>query len=467
MLSVLILAACGPDDADSGFPSDDIQIDAVEAKDVTIESPRLCRVAGQVSVAWSDDRDETSGVYLSSSTDDGATWFDTPTRVDEGYGQARHAALACTGSETTLAFEDTRDGEIDSPNIYARNSAGGSFADPSTRLGDDQWGWFESQAVELLAADDTHVYAVWQDARYGAYDILFARSGDGGSSWSDAVRLDTDTAGAAWSGNPTLAADSDGRVVVAWEDRRNGETDVYFVRSVDFGERWAEDHRVDVGDEPGSHASSAPRVALHGESVAVAWSDRRGGEQQDVYINLSDDLGDSWLEAPLRADSDDEGATDSVEPDIALVDGSIHIVWRDARIDPYDVYYRRADDGLFGEREVQLDVYTGDATHSFEPRVRVDAATVLVAWTDERHSLDGGNSDVFYSWSDDGGDHWADGNLRVNSLEGGVAWSHDLQLLLAEGSLYATWIDDRNGQDALWFTRLALGESATTPSGVP
>ena len=467
MFVALILTACAPEAAPT-FVSQDVRVDGAPQDALPSRSPRLCVSGGEVSVAWSDDRAGTTGVWVNRSEDDGVTWLPEVNRADEGLGYAASPTVACQPGATLVAWEDTRDGDLDTPNIYARSSMSGgdSWLASSSRLGDDEWGWFESHGAQAATAG-RNVYVVWQDARYGAYDILFSASYDFGATWNPAVRLDWNDAGAAWSGNPTIVADMDGRVHVAWEDRRNGETDIYVTSSRDFGVTFTDDFRADTGDERGAFASSTPQLAMDGESVSLVWADTRDGELQDIFLNTSTDGGATWLDPSVRVDSDAPGAAQSVEPKIAMAGGVTHVVWRETRYTAADIYYRRGAGSTFGTREVQVDTYVGDVAHSFEPRLLTNGLDVVVAWTDERHSLDGGNTDIFYSWSADAGVTWPEEHFRVNSLAGGTAWSHDLDVSLADGTLYAAWTDDRNDDDDLWFTHLALGTSAETPEGSP
>lgn len=467
MLVLLSLVACAPEEVE-GFESADVRIDGEPEAGVQSRSPQLCVAGDDATVVWSDDRLGVPMVWLNHSADGGRRWGESVGHVDEGVAPSTSPTLACQPGATVVAWEDTRDGDLGVPNIYARStmSGGANWLAASARLGDDEWGWFDSHAARAYVGG-RNVYVVWQDARYGAYDILFSASADFGATWSPAVRLDWSDAGSTWSGNPTLAADGEGRVVVAWEDRRNGETDIYVTRSLDAGATWSDDFRVDTGDEKGAAGSYAPQLALEGDEVVLVWSDTRGGGLADVYLNRSVDAGATWLDPAVRVDSDAPGASDSVEPRVALVGGLTHVVWREARNVTYDVYYRQGAGGAFGAYEQRLDVWQGDPAHAFEPQVVVDGTDVVVAWADERHSLEGGNTDLFYTWSEDGGATWPEANFRVNSNAGGSAWSRELQVALTDRRLVAVWTDDRTGDDDLYATSLALGESAPTPEGVP
>ena len=98
---------------------------------------------------------------------------------------------------------------------------------PDLRLGTDSPGTAASLSPQIAASGDS-VYVTWADQRKGEFDIYFNRSPDGGTSWLESdLRLNTDLAGVATSVSPQIEASGE-RVYVAWEDERNGESDIYF-----------------------------------------------------------------------------------------------------------------------------------------------------------------------------------------------------------------------------------------------
>ncbi|MFL5869044.1 MAG: sialidase family protein [Thermoleophilaceae bacterium] len=94
-----------------------------------------------------------------------------------------------------------------------------------------------------------NLYAVWQDARFnnGDHDeIAFARSTDGGNTWSDPKRISTPTGKAAFTA--AIAVAGDGTVGVVYYDLRHDDsgaplaTDVWMTISSDGGATWSEQH---------------------------------------------------------------------------------------------------------------------------------------------------------------------------------------------------------------------------------
>ena len=89
-----------------------------------------------------------------------------------------------------------------------------------------------------------------------------------------------------------------GEVFVIWVDNRDGKDDVWFNRSLDLGQSWMPAAlRLNRGDSNVWNAS----VACNSKGVYVVWEDDRDGELQNhnIYFNRSVDGGDTWAEQDL------------------------------------------------------------------------------------------------------------------------------------------------------------------------
>ena len=94
-----------------------------------------------------------------------------------------------------------------------------------------------------------NVYVVWQDARFTDFErdqIAFAKSTDGGLTWSDPVRINAVTTTQAFTAS--IEVDAQGNLGVTYYDFRNNnpttpelETDLWFLRSTDGGASWSEE----------------------------------------------------------------------------------------------------------------------------------------------------------------------------------------------------------------------------------
>ncbi|MBI9035155.1 MAG: T9SS type A sorting domain-containing protein [Bacteroidales bacterium] len=175
---------------------------------------------------------------------------------------------------------------------------------------------------------NNNIYVTWtQFDSYGSPDtedislIRFAKSTDGGQSFSDPVRIN-DVHGDCIDDDNTVegavpAIGPNGEIYVSWA----GPEGLVFDRSTDQGETWL-DEDVFVGDFPSGWNYNIPGInrcnglpvtvcdtsnSAYRGTIYINWTDQRNGEDDtDVWISKSTDGGNSWSEA-IRVNDDDEG----------------------------------------------------------------------------------------------------------------------------------------------------------------
>jgi hypothetical protein len=459
-VALFLLAACSGGSEAQG--TQDVKVDQVSPDDaVESDVPRACADGGAAYVAWHDDRGGDSAVYVNFSVDGGSTWREGDEKLNTAAAAASHPAIACSGDEVWVVWEDERDGELRNRNIRMNRSSdrGRSWLEEDVLLDGDVEGDAMSLAPAIVAVEED-VYVAWFDSREGAYDIYVQASTDGGETWlAEPTRVDTDEAGAAYSAYPSMVADADGRVVVAWEDSRDGASDVYVNVSSDNAASFAAgDTRLDVGSD-GTN-SFLPRLAMSGDRVYAVWHDERNGAR-DVLLSASADGGETWSEEPVRLEDDAPGQSDSYSPRVAAVGDRVHVVWQDDRSGGYDVFHRASMDGgaTFGE-ELRMDADTPGEAQSYSPVLTVVGDTVLVGWEDRRNDPGVGFNDLYYRHSLDGGREWSAEDLRINSNEPGSAYAVELQLLVTGPSFVAVWADGRFGSRDIFAAVREIGEES-------
>lgn len=451
---------------------------------VDSEGPRMCVSGTTVYAVWFDDREGPSEVWLRYSLDGGRSWSSEPVRVNQdGIGRAFNPDIACDGNTVHVVWEDDRDGVLENRNIYYNRSrsAGAEWLQDDVLIDGDVEGLGMSLSPRIVAAGD-YVHVAWFDNADGAYDIFVASSDNGGSRWFEPNRLESDGPGASFATNPSLAADEVGHVYVAWEDSRDTLNDIYFAVSNDGGLSWEEDQRLDLGDEPGGADSFSPRLVAEGGEVYVVWHDERGGTRS-VLANYSADHGATWLAEPIRLDTGiplgEEAPADTWEAynaAIALYEGIAHVAWQDSRNGNggFDVYHRRLRAGGIDGDETRLDTSTTPgASNSVNPTVAVGPDGLVVSWEDLRHDECGegdangeqlcqriGFNDLYYNYSSDGGVEFNNDDRRIDTYLGGSKFSTNLTTTLLDGHLLNLWVDGRDGSQDVLFQRVPFGEEA-------
>lgn len=121
-------------------------------------------------------------------------------------------------------------------------------------------------------------------------DVIAWLSTDGGKTWSDGVRVN-DVAASAREGLHAMAAGKGGQMFAAWLDLRDEGTRIYGARSTDGGATWSKN--VLVYESPGGTVCQCchPSVAIDGAgNVAVMFRNALDG-MRDMYVAKSTDGG--------------------------------------------------------------------------------------------------------------------------------------------------------------------------------
>jgi hypothetical protein len=274
--------------------------------------------------------------------------------------------------------------------------------------------------VVLTDGDVPQVYVLWQDIVFsgGSHggEIFFARSTDGGRSFSEPANLSNTVAGAGkgrltrnyWhNGSLDLATGLDGKIYAAWTEY---EGELRFTRSTDAGGTFAEPVRL--AGEPDALPTRGPSLAVSGNTLYLAWA---VGEDPaaDIRVARSADAGESF-EAP-RVVSPGSGHADA--PKLAVDrHGTLHLVYAESPDGPggaYRVKYTRAGGATLGfdTPEVITGPRRGDVEMVHFPHLDVDSeGRVHVLWErfpSRRHRPLG----IGYTWSGDGGSTFASSRI--------------------------------------------------------
>lgn len=348
-----------------------------------------------VVAVWEDGRNgPTYGrdIFLRWSNDSGDTWKDEFRVNDVERNDQRHPAVSVApNGRIVVAWQDHRDASFD---IYTQAflhlgdelvwcdkdgaCSSGSQCDPSSEDGcnrrvDTDANNQDQILPDIDVDDENHFYMAWQDRRNGNDDIFAVRS-----YYSESP---CDTTRRTW------AAASDTGLSPEQED--------YLC--------WADDTRID--DDPSTTKQSAPSInALTGLKildilyeliwiapdvppiievtdviaepttyVAAVWEDWREGDA-DIYFTYSDDYGETFaVDKRLNRDKADNTSNrvDQLAPDVAISNWMKQI-------------------------ELRKPTQYGEATG----QVRVPVTTMQIVWQDFRNSTDAAksnNPDIFHT----------------------------------------------------------------------
>ncbi len=229
----------------------------------------LAGADGSLYVSWLDDREGKAAPYLTRSSDGGATW--APNRR-VGTGDAcpccRTAMATSSDGDLFVAWRAVFSGNVRDIVVARSNDHGLTWTQP-VRAHADDWIYagcpHAGPSIQVDAANRVHI--AWWTGREGAAGVFYARSVDGGRTFSPPVPL-----GVAKFSQPAhvqMALGRTGEVVVAWDDGTREVPQIVVRVSRDGGATFGTPERASVP----SRAARFPVLALTDSTVTLAWSE--------------------------------------------------------------------------------------------------------------------------------------------------------------------------------------------------
>jgi hypothetical protein len=337
--------------------------------------------AGGAVLAWCDDRSGNCAVFAQKVNSSGeSVWMTGGIPVCKARGGRTAPAIISDGfGGAIIVWHDNRNGNYD---IYGqRIDASGKIA----------WG---SGGTAVCAAGADQLYPVimsdgaggaivaWDDTRNGNHDIFAQRVNSSGSvEWADdGVAVCTATGNQM---NPAMVTDGSGGTIIVWHDKRGANYDIFAQRLNASGKvLWPADGIV-VSDANGDQSS--PRVTMDGTGGAiVAWYDKRNGDY-DIYAQRISAAGVSqWLSGGIPVC---KVAGDQMYPAIVSDGaGGAIVAWHDNRDSNFDIYAERVDaSGASQWTKDGVVVCAASGDQSCPIIVADGAGGAIISWNDPRN----------------------------------------------------------------------------------
>ena len=173
-------------------------------------------------------------------------------------------------------------------------------------------------------------------------DIHYARSDDGGKSFSPPVNLGTVNGLALGMRRGPRIAVSGKAICISAIGHKDGN--ILLFRSTDKGNTW--EQAATINDELGSAGEGLHAMAASpkGELTCI-WLDHRN-KQSEVFASTSTDGGKTWSKNVLAYRSPDGDVCPCCHPSVTYsLDGKIHVLWRNALGGSRDMYHAISSDG--------------------------------------------------------------------------------------------------------------------------
>lgn len=325
---------------------------------------------------------------------------------------------------------------------FAKSTDGGSSFDTPINLGNPS-----TQGADHLdlAESNDKIYAIWQSFSSGSSMIYFSMSPNGGNTFSSPAKLNEEGNDSAF---PQIAIFGT-HVYAVWLERTQGNvTNVIFSKSDDNGNTFSKPNVLTHH----SGNSGLPQISADANDVYILWEDNSLGNF-DVFFAKSTDTGNTF--GAFTNVSNDSG--ESGTPRMISVGKDIDIVWMDNAPGNYDIMFSKSSDGgsTFSK---PLDISKSKKDAGY-PELAVSGNNVYVTWT---NTMEGNNYDILLSKSSDGGQTFAD-PINISNNAGASGWP---QIAVA-GDVYVSWVDNTPGIFDIYIAKsIDNGKSFETPVNI-
>jgi len=356
--------------ADSRSPMVGPEIPVTSADVIRSRLPSLVWTGAQFGLAWQDERDGNEELYFARLDVHGVKQG-ADVRVTNDGAPSVDPSLAWTGSGFGVAWCDDRDGNLEI--YFARLNAAGVKQGTDVRVTNDG----QNSERPAVAWSGSEFVIAWQDERDGNKEIYVARLSATGTKQGADIRLTNDVQR---SERPSLIWTGT-QLAVAWQDERDANKEIYLARLDALGVKQGADLRVTT------HVSSSerPSIASTGTALAIAWQDDRNGTKEFYFTRLTQagaEIGDD-----VRITMNGANAQ---EVSLVWTGAEFAATWTDDRDGNDEIYV--ATRGSSGEPRAGDVRTTNDPATSDGSSLAGEGTTLGVAWTDARS----GTEEVFF-----------------------------------------------------------------------
>jgi len=413
--------------------------DNVGQQDVVIASATAGGGAHHLYVVWQDLRIDSGDIYVQKLDGNGNRLWPADQRVNNDDGHATQfspSAVVDAAGNLLVAWVDNRNGNND---IYLQrlDTQGKTLWAEDLRLHDDAG--LAEQGAPALAIDAAGVTVVaWHDNRAGDYDVYLQQlDGNGVRRWTTDLRVNQDNSYTAQT-YPAISVEANGTIVLAWLDRRIGNGDLYLQRvSSQGGLLWAQEVRINQATEQTENRPALAQLASGG--IVVSWLDLL---DQHIYLQSLDQQGNRRWMNTVRANQFDLPANQNRSPALMQQGNNLLVAWE--RAQDQAIYVQSLTNQGALQWPTERRIITGAGVVMSNARFVTLAAgaeqRLMVAWSDQR---DHAHGDIYTQAFDAQGARIWRADARVDDAAGTVDQTLADVTTTADGSSTLVWQDQR------------------------
>jgi hypothetical protein len=303
-----------------------------------------------------------------------------------------------------------------------------------------------SSLFPAIAVSEGQLYIVWDDDTLGNSEIFYVRSIDGGQTFSPPQNLSR-TSGT--SRNPAIAA-SGTDVYIVWDDDTSGNAEILYLVSRDKGATFSPAQNLSQNEG----RSVLPEIAVSGQTLHIVWQDDTPGNREILY-RRSRDSGGTF--ETIRNLSQNSGR--SLSPAIVALGNQVYVAWDDTTPGNHEIFFIGSSDAG-ASFSAALNI-SNTPSFSAAPSLAALGSHVYLTWTEEFTTE---NYEVFYAQSSDGGRTFS----SIQNISNSATYSGASILTVTEDAVHLIWIEglriERNGKTIVDYEALYT-HASNAPGG--
>jgi hypothetical protein len=407
------------------------------------------------------------------------------TNLTDNPNDSVYPQVAASENNVYVVWQDSTTSDLSNNNydIYIKKSAdwGESFAGNNNSSATD----ITTEMLNLsnnpgfsehpqIAAYDEKVHVAWIDNSLGNKEILFARSVDNGTTFSEAINL-SNTINTN-SRNLELSA-FENNVYAAWLDEdEQGNGIILFTASNDGGETFGNPITI-ARNVTTNNDFTFPKLAAYGDNVSIAWNvvDSRSTQGQgeiitDLLYVKSLNQGNTFS-PPIKLNNNGEKVG---EAQLAAYNNAVYVVWASS---PYDhvtsnlFFIKSTDNGnaFSNATEVKNDNFVnpsnveivvvgnnnseGNREESLSSSPSSQQVQEPQLYITGQVPLSDQNEEIFLASSSDNGDTF---NQITTNLSNNSEFSECSSIAASANNIYVIWQDRTPGNNEALFTKTKI-----------
>lgn len=375
-------------------------------------------------------------------------------------GESLYPSIAIDSNDIIhVLFQDATFGYPKNEIYHKASTDKGATWNPLNRL---TWNPGNSTRPDVAVGPNDYVHLVWEDDFQGNREIYYRQSQTLGSSWSGFKRL-------TWTPNtsntPRIAVGGNGHIHVVWYEYTASplyETDIFYKKSTDNGNTWSAPKRLSWSGESNSpvigvDSNGKIHIFFSDRLTATIWATWAG----EIFYKSSTDGGTTWsAKQRITWNTNIEWEINSTRS-IAINADNIHIAWLyfyyELTLDKKtNVFYKNSPDGGSTWGATKQLTWTGwtwdpDPFLIGSPSIAVDSLNnPHIAWDFYISTYSGGDDEVIYNNSTDGGATWGTNQrLTWNSAD-----SNYTQIVIdSTNTPHIVWVDKSPGNSEIFYKK--------------